>query len=500
MINNRHLTTLAALVVIIPVVLLLMLFSASAGLAAVHAISTTVQEYPLDPGGYAYEVNPDTHGNLWVSDDGANQVLQFHPATGVVTTYAGLDNATDARRDAAGMVWWSNAAGTDLVRLSPDTGALTTWTLPGTGYLWGTTFDDAGRVWTTDSVYGVIYRFTPGTAEVCTYQMPDAGASTYMVAQGADIWLSDGTNQRILKLDPTANLFTIWELSGGAFPKGMAIEANGNLWWADEGLSRLGRLEPGINRLTAYPLPVGTTPEMIAFSQGKAWYTELVSRTVGMLDPAVAAGSSSTLVRTTAPVTPACSNLGAGTGSSVSSSKQAMVGTPTAYTQLVNSGGWTVYQMPQVSYPWGIAAGSEEAWIVDQGHQKLAHLVDVRPDITVTKTASPTSVPETGGNVLFTFKVTNNSVEAATITALSDNKFGTLAGDADCHVGAVLAAGASCEFSTTFAIPAGGSSSSHVNTFSAMVTDADGFTDTATDDETISYVASSKIHLPLVLR
>ena len=152
------------------------------------------------------------------------------------------------------------------------------------------------------------------------------GPVTYIVAQGADIWLGDGRNQRILKLDPTANLFTIWQLTGGAFPKGMAMEANGNLWWADEGLSRLGRLEPGINRLTAYPLPVGTQPEMIALSQGKAWYTELVSRTVGVLDPAVAAGSSSTLVKTTAPVTPACSNLGAGTSSSVSSSTQAWPG------------------------------------------------------------------------------------------------------------------------------------------------------------------------------
>ena len=43
---------------------------------------------------------------------------------------------------------------------------------------------------------------------------------------------------------------------------------------------------------------------------------------------------------------------------------------------------------------------------------------DVKPDITVLKTALPASVPETGGNVTFTFKVTNNGPEAATITAV----------------------------------------------------------------------------------
>ena len=50
-------------------------------------------------------------------------------------------------------------------------------------------------------------------------------------------------------------------------------------------------------------------------------------------------------------------------------------------------------------------------------------------------------MPETGGDVTFTFEVKNNSVEAAEITVLSDDKFGPLAGDADCHVGTVLASG-----------------------------------------------------------
>jgi len=45
--------------------------------------------------------------------------------------------------------------------------------------------------------------------------------------------------------------------------------------------------------------------------------------------------------------------------------------------------------------------------------------------------------------------VTNNSIEAAEITVLSDDKFGTLAGDADCQLGTVLVAGASCSFEIT---------------------------------------------------
>ena len=78
-------------------------------------------------------------------------------------------------------------------------------------------------------------------------------------------------------------------------------------------------------------------------------------------------------------------------------------------------------------------------------------------------------MPETGGNVTFTYVVTNNSTEAATITALTDDKFGTLAGDADCQVGTVLAAGARCVFEATFAIPAGDFPTGHINIFTATV-------------------------------
>jgi hypothetical protein len=112
---------------------------------------------------------------------------------------------------------------------------------------------------------------------------------------------------------------------------------------------------------------------------------------------------------------------------------------------------------------------------------------DVKPDISVQKTANPTSVPQTGGNVTFTFVVTNNSAEAASITSLTDDKFGTLAGDADCKVGTVLAAGASCNFTATFAVPAGPYPGSHVNVFTAVASDDDGNTDTATDDATVTY-------------
>jgi uncharacterized repeat protein (TIGR01451 family) len=113
--------------------------------------------------------------------------------------------------------------------------------------------------------------------------------------------------------------------------------------------------------------------------------------------------------------------------------------------------------------------------------------VNIPPDISVTKTAAPTSVLESGGNVTFTFVVTNNATEAATITSLSDSVFGLLAGDADCKVTTLLAAGASCSFQATFPILANTNLGSHSNTFTAVATDPEGFSDTASATAAVTY-------------
>lgn len=101
---------------------------------------------------------------------------------------------------------------------------------------------------------------------------------------------------------------------------------------------------------------------------------------------------------------------------------------------------------------------------------------DVKPSIEVLKTAGVTEIPETGGDVTFTYKVTNTGLEEVTITSLKDDVFGDLTGDDDCKVGTVLAAGESCSFEATFTIPANtpgnpNAPTVHKNIFTAKVKD-----------------------------
>jgi hypothetical protein len=111
----------------------------------------------------------------------------------------------------------------------------------------------------------------------------------------------------------------------------------------------------------------------------------------------------------------------------------------------------------------------------------------------VTKTANPTAVPETGGNVTFTFVVKNtSSEEPVTITSLTDSVYGTLAGDDDCKVGTVLAAGASCTFSITKFIGGVYPGPDHVNVFKAKAVDNDKTEATDTDDATVTFTDANQ--------
>ena len=140
---------------------------------------------------------------------------------------------------------------------------------------------------------------------------------------------------------------------------------------------------------------------------------------------------------------------------------------------------------------------------------------DVKPAITVTKTGDPTTVLETGGSVVFTYVVANTGTVPVTLTSLVDDKFGALAGDADCTIGdaeadpvvpaTVLAAGASCSFQATFAIPAGAAGTTHEDVFTAKAVDDDANEATDNDDETITRtdvkpdISVTKVASPLSL-
>ncbi|MFN8585645.1 MAG: hypothetical protein U0446_10040 [Dehalococcoidia bacterium] len=128
----------------------------------------------------------------------------------------------------------------------------------------------------------------------------------------------------------------------------------------------------------------------------------------------------------------------------------------------------------------------------DTDDHTITYIAEPQPSVLVDKTSATSTLSTSGGSVTFTYTVTNTGPVAVTIQSLNDDKFGALAGDADCKVGTALAPGASCTFDGTFNVPAGSALSTHINTFTAVVKDSNGKTATDSDDHTITYIADAK--------
>jgi hypothetical protein len=108
------------------------------------------------------------------------------------------------------------------------------------------------------------------------------------------------------------------------------------------------------------------------------------------------------------------------------------------------------------------------------------------PTIRTTKTADPTHVLKTGGNVKFTFLVENTGRVSLTLNSLVDTKFGDLDGKGTCTVPQTIPIGGSyaCEYTVRLTSE---SLTPHYNVVTASAASNAGITTTDDDDETVTF-------------
>ena len=132
-----------------------------------------------------------------------------------------------------------------------------------------------------------------------------------------------------------------------------------------------------------------------------------------------------------------------------------------------------------------VTVADDEGNTASDKDDKSVKVTDVKPTITVDKTAKPGSRPEPGGTFTFTVVVTNTSIEDVKITSLVDDQFGNLNGTGTCATGSTLAPGGTytCTFTGTVS---GNAGLSHTNVVTAKAVDDEGNQATDDDDATVT--------------
>jgi streptogramin lyase len=185
-------------------------------------------------------------------------------------------------------------------------------------------------------------------------------------------------NNSLLRLDPNLESLTTWGLGDSNWPEGMAFDSQGALWFAENFSGSMNRFWPDSNQLETYSMPSDeNVPDMVAVQGDRVWYTDWVGGKVGNLDPAAAAYTTTTLLPETSTATPVCSQVSSSETANAPISHGILSWNPQTYNVVVDSGGWMVYQLPDVPFdagPWGITANDTHVWFVDSNRQVLGEL------------------------------------------------------------------------------------------------------------------------------
>ncbi len=121
-------------------------------------------------------------------------------------------------------------------------------------------------------------------------------------------------------------------------------------------------------------------------------------------------------------------------------------------------------------------ASDDEGNTVTADASAEVELTDVAPAISLTKEATPLTLPEPGGTFTFSLVVSNDSVEPVTLTSLDDDVYGDVTAlPGDCTLPQLIDVGASysCAFEGEFS---GNAGDSQTDTVTATASDDEGNT------------------------
>ncbi|AZZ93860.1 hypothetical protein EUZ85_25335 [Hahella sp. KA22] len=134
------------------------------------------------------------------------------------------------------------------------------------------------------------------------------------------------------------------------------------------------------------------------------------------------------------------------------------------------------------------SGADDEGNMVSASDSATVVIVNVPSEISVTKTADPEQVDEPGGNVTYTYTVTNlSTVDAVTIENLDDDKLGDLNGMGDCALPQILYSSQSFTCSVTTFV-SGNGNTSVTNVVLALGVDDDGQVLSAMSDATVDII------------
>lgn len=242
--------------------------------------------YVLDPATGTFEqrsipvpnANPralhvDADGTWWVLLGGPEQIARFDPTTGEWQTWGIGMHPHSIVRDGE-RIWFNGHFSKDPEQigvLDPATGAVMTYDVPsppmpdgGSTIPYGLRRGLGGTIWGTQLVGNRLVRFDPAAERFTLYDLPTAysGPRRLDVAPDGTVWIPEYAAGKLARFDPATETFREYDLPiPDALPYIVRVDAErGWVWVATAGADALLRFFPDEERFAVHPYP---TPRSI---------------------------------------------------------------------------------------------------------------------------------------------------------------------------------------------------------------------------------------------
>ena len=145
-----------------------------------------------------------------------------------------------------------------------------------------------GRIWFTEGSGDRIGRMNPDGTGLAEFPLPHAGSAPRIIALGADgnMWFSEHLGNRMGRITPEGVISEFDIPTPASQPRAIALGQDGNIWFGMFAGGRIGRITPqGV--ITEFTPPTANSgPRALAIgADGNVWFSEYRANRIGRLTP-----------------------------------------------------------------------------------------------------------------------------------------------------------------------------------------------------------------------
>ena len=143
-----------------------------------------------------------------------------------------------------------------------------------------------GRIWFTEGTGDRIGRVEPDGSGLVEFALPHAGSAPRILARGGDgnLWFSEHLGNRIGRITPQGLITEFSIPTPASQPRAIALGADGNIWFGEFAGGKIGRISP-TGEITEFELPTSNSgPRALAAGpDGNIWYSAFHANKVGRI-------------------------------------------------------------------------------------------------------------------------------------------------------------------------------------------------------------------------